>query len=442
MMNRLILNSFGLAVASVALTANAQNTAVQPASSPSATSNNSFDIGIRADCTHDFSKEPGTAQNCLSLTGARLKVFHQANAEVNAQVEVDPYSTPKSSYRNAPSGGLRPEPLNGDFISGYRLLWLPRPQLEVSIESYDGTTRLPSTSGLAMANLHNDTGWRQSAATLTYNLSLLSDMQVKFVIGNGEGEYRANVDPQQFFGFRTSAEVVKGVRLILGVSVDGNDVGSDEYSYQINQYEQECGIDASKFKDRRGASTQRLAAAVELDGSLERAKDLLLGFGYQRSVVSDLNKKALARPTRDEVNTCSKYEATTIFVEDESADAVNTVQRILFNLNGRYRITKSIFAAVDYSLLKIDTGSVQAFSACDSYEGGVCVATGNSFNNLSINSYTFGAGLDLASGLELTLEMYKSSYDKKYAKSFYDAPDGKVSDTQEFFNARISYNWR
>lgn len=443
MMKKLPVSALILSLLLVSTTSKAQTPIPPSVHSPAPEgSTNNFDIGIRTDCTHDFSKETGMAQNCLSLTGARLRVFHQANAEVNAQVEVDPYSTPKSSYRNAPSVGLRPEPLNGDFISGYRLVWLPRPHLEVSIESYDGTTRLPSVSGLALANLHNDTGWRQTAATLTYNLALLSDMQVKFVVGNGEGEYRANADPQQYFGFRSSAEVVKGVRLILGVSVDGNDTGSDEYTHQIKQYEQDCGIDASKFKDPRGASTQRLAAAVELDGSLERAKDLRLGFGYQRSAVSDLNKKALARPTKDELNTCRKYEATTIFVEDESTDAVNTVQRILFNLNGRYRITKSIFAAVDYSLLKIDTGSVQAFSACNSYEGGVCVATGNSFNNLSINSYTFGAGLDLAPGLEFILEMYKSSYDKKYAKTFYDAPDGKVADTQEFFNARVSYNWR
>ncbi len=442
-MNKIIVSFLGLSVSFVATFAEAQEPNVAtPASQAAPASSNSFDLGIRGDCTHDFSKDQGETQNCLSLTSARLRVLHQANSEVSAQVDVDPYSTPKSSYRNAPSGGLRPEPLNGDFVSGYRLVWLPRPHLEVSIESYDGTTKLPSVSGLALANLHNDTGWRQSAATLTYNLSLLSDMQVKFVVGNGEGEYRANVDPQQYFGFRTSAEVVKGVRLILGVSVDGNDVGSDEYEYQINQYEQDCGIDASQFKDRRGASTQRLAAAVELDGSLERAKDLLLGIGYQRSVVSDLNKKSLSRPTKNDLNSCRKYEASTVFVEDESAKAVNTIQRILFNVNGRYRITKSIFAAVDYSLLKIDTGSVEIFTSCNSYENGVCVAAGNSFNNMSINSYTFGAGLDLAPGLEFTIEMYKSSYDKKYAKSFYDAPDGKVADTQEFFNARVSYNWR
>jgi hypothetical protein len=442
-MNRIILCIFGLPIFLIGSLAKGADPVPVTPENPVNTvpSADRFDLGIRGDCTHDFSKDQGETQNCLSLTSARLRVFHQASTEVSAQVEVDPYSTPKSSYRNAPSSELRPEPLNGDFISGYRLVWLPRPHLEVSIESYDGTTRLPSVSGLALANLHNDTGWRQSAATLTYNLSLLSDMQVKFVVGNGEGEYRANVDPQQYFGFRTSAEIVKGVRLILGVSVDGNDVGSDEYSYQMSQFEANCGIDTNQFSDRRGASTQRIAAAIELDGSLERAKDLLLSVGYQRSVVSDLNKKSLSRPTKNELNTCRKYEATSLFVEDESADAVNTVQRILFNLNGRYRLTNSIFAAIDYSLLKLDTGSVEVFSACNSYENGVCVSTGKSFNNLSINSYTFGAGLNLAPGLEFTVEMYKSSYDKKYAKSFYDAPDGKVADTQEYFNARVSYNW-
>jgi len=411
-------------------------------SEPSGLSNNSFDLGIRVDCTHDFGSDRGETQNCLSLTGARLRVLHHASSEVSARVDVDPYSTPKSSYRDAPSGGNRPEPLNGDFISGYRLLWVPRPHLEVTIESFDGSTRLPSVSGLALANLHNDTGWRQTAATLTYNLALLSDMQVKFVVGNGEGEYRANVDPQQYFGFRTSAEILKGVRLILGVSVDGNDVGSDEYDYQIGQYELDCGIDVNQFTDQRGASTQRLAAAIELDGSLERAKDLLLGVGYQRSVVSDLNKKSQSRPTKDQLNTCRKYDATVVFVEDDSGEGVNTVQRTLFNLNGRYKITSSIFAAIDYSLLKIDTGSVDLFSVCNSYEAGVCVSTGNSFNTMAINSYSIGAGLALSPGLEFALEMYKSSFDKKYAKSFYDATDGKVADTQEFFNARVSYNWR
>lgn len=418
-------------------------TAVFLSGSGLAQEKNTFDIGLRADCTHDFSRGKGETQDCLSLTGARLGLRHEASDRVSAQIGLDPYSTPKNSFVAAPKLSNRPEPLNGDFVSDYRLLWLPRPHLEVSLESFRGSTRLPSVSGLALANLHNDTGWRQSAATITYNLSVLSDMQVKFVVGNGEGEYRANSDPQQYFGFRTVAQVVPGVKVLLGVSVDGNDRGSDEYDFQSSSYQSDCGVDSNLYKVSRGASTQRIAAGLELDGTMERAKDLMLGLGYQRSVLSDLDKKVQSRPGKNELANCRRIDPTTVFVEDETGNAVNTVQRTLFNLNGRYRFAESYFAAVDYSLLKIDTGSVELFETCNGYEGGRCIIpSGENFNHMTINTYTFGAGSQLAPGLELILEMYKSSYDKKYTQAFYDAPDGKTADTQEFFNARISYNWK
>lgn len=404
---------------------------------------NTFSIGMRADCTHDFNRGKGESQDCLSLTGARIGFKHEANEQVSAQVGLDPYSTPKNSFSAAPRLPGRPEPLNGDFVSDYRLLWLPRPHLEVSLESFRGSTRLPSVSGLALANLHNDTGWRQSAATITYNLSVLSDMQVKFAVGNGEGEYRANSDPQQYFGFRTVAQVVPGLKVLLGVSVDGNDIGSDEYDFQRDDYQSGCGIDSNLYNSSRGASTQRIAAGVELDGTMARAKDLMVGLGYQRSVMSDLDKKVQSRPGKAELANCRRIDPTTVFVEDETGNAVNTVQRTLFNLNGRYRFAQTYFAAVDYSLLQVDTGSVELFDTCNGYEGGRCIIPGGeSFNHMTINTYTFGAGSELAPGLELILEMYKSSYDKKYTLAFYEAPDGKTSDTQEFFNARISYNWK
>lgn len=229
---------------------------------------------------------------------------------------------------------------------------------------------------------------------------------------------------------------------MLGVSVDGNDIGSDEYTYEQERREEDCGIAANQYAATRGYSTQRLAAAVELDG-LERAKDLLLGIGYQRSVLSDLDKGVQSHASRTELGGCRRIDPTTVFVEDESAEAVNTVQRTLFNLNGRYRLTKTFFAAFDFSLLKFDTGSVDLFTTCKSYENGQCLTNdGESFNHMTINTYTVGAGMALADQLDLTFEMYKSSYDKKYAQFFYDSPDGKTSDTQEFFNARISYNWR
>lgn len=404
---------------------------------------NQFEIGVRADCAHDFNRGKGETQDCVSLTGARLGIIHHASDRVSAQVGLDPYSTPKNSYVNAPRIYGRPDALNGDFISDYKLLWLPRPHLEVSLESFRGSTVLPSVSGLALANLHNDTGWRQTAATITYNLSVLSNLQVKFAVGNGEGEYRANVDPQQYFGFRTTAELIKGLSLVLGVSVDGNDVGSDEYDYDRTEFQSDCGIDSNLYRVSRGASTQRIAAGIEMDGTLERAKNLMIGLGYQRSVMSDLDKEAQSRPGKTELAGCRLIDPTTVFVEDETGDQVNTVQRTLVNLNARYSFAQSYFAAVDYSLLTIDSGNVKLFDTCNTYEGGRCTATsGDSFSDMTINTYTFGAGLELSPGLELIFEMYKSSYDKKYALAFYDAPDGKTSDTQEFFNARISYNWK
>lgn len=399
-------------------------------------------LAVRVDCLHDFNIDKGSSQDCLKLTGLRLSILHRQSNELRGRFRLDPFSTPASSRAETPlrSGLPPPEATPLGIIDDYGLIWSPRPNLEVAIESYDGSAKVPSMSGLSLANSLTDNGWKQTALTVTYNLSTLTDMKVTFAAGNGEGENGRNLDPQQYFGFAVDASIFKGVHAGFGVSLDGNSAGSDESTYLTTRYAERCGYDQTGVKPRIGHSTQRMAAGVGLDGTLVAAPGLRAGLGWQRNVLSDLDKDALGGASLEDLSRCARLDPGTVFV-DGTADTVNTVQRTTYVINASYRIFDRYFVAADYTTRNIDAGSVELFQLCDGYTGTTCAAPGSRENTLSQDAFTFGGGIELADGLRLTLEYFKTSYDKKYTQVFYDARDGKASEDREVFNARVSANW-
>lgn len=416
-----------------------------PPAVPDAKSQPSSSLGARFDCLHDFNRDKGSSQDCLTITGLRIGIRHQASPTVVGTLQVDPFATPMGGRENSPRRSRLPgrESTELGIIDNYAVTWSPRPNLELAAESYDGAAKIRSISGLAMSNSLSLNGWKQSAMTVTYNLSALPDMRVKFAVGNGEGEDTKNLDPQQYFGFEAGATVVRGVKFYLGVSLDGNSAGSNEAKFLSDRYQSECNI-VAPTDSKLGHSTQRLAAGLALDGSLPGVEGLKAAVGWQRNVLSDIDKKRSSVPSVTQLKgaTCG-IEPDGFFVEASDDAAVNTVQQTTYDVSLLYKFLTSYFVAADYTTRRIDTGSVEAFFLCDSYSNGSCTTfSSEALNKMSQDAFTFGAGMILAPDLTLTVEYHESKYDNKYAQIYYAAPDGKTSDALELFNARLSYNWQ
>lgn len=405
-------------------------------------------IGLRLDCLHDFNRDKGSTQSCLTITGLRINLTHRMNPATIAHVRLDPFATPVGGRSDTPDreGLPGPEDTELGIVDDYGVTWTPRPNLEIAAGTYDGATKIPAASGLSLANSFALTGWKQTALTVRYNLQALPDMHVTFAVGNGEGEDGRNLDPQQYFGFEAGASPVKGVAISLGVSMDGNSTGSAETSFARERYKSDCGIDLTGASDKLGYSTQRLAAGVALDGTLSGVENLKAALGWQRTVMSDLDKGRRSAPTAEDLDGATpgcRFDTDAPFVESSDPSAVNTVQMTTYGVSLSYRILASYFVGLDYTTRNIDTGSADVFRTCDTYDGGVCtVASTTGSNKLSQTAMTVGAGMDLAADLRLTFEYHESSYDNEYALAYYAAPDGKTSDTRELFNFRVAYNWQ
>ncbi len=400
-------------------------------------------VGLRLDCLHGFNTDKGASQECITLTGLRFEARETLPPALSGRIRLDPFGTPVASKENTPLRDGLPSVRDTPFllVDDYALIWTPRPNLEVGIESYGGAAKIPSQSGLALASRFADTGWKQTALTVGYHLTALSDMRVKLAAGNGEGESGQNLDPQQFFGFGVDADVIAGLALVFGASFDGNSAGSDAATYQREQLAADCGVVSPAPK--LGHSTQRLAAGLRLDGTMKGFEGLSVGLGWQRNVFSDLDKKKASTPPLTDYAKCPQLDLDTFFVEDPKGEAVNTVQRTTYGVSARYRLLERYFVGGDFTSRRIDTGSVDTFSLCNAYQNSVCVTPESSGKNqLEQTAYTLGGGMDLEAGLVLTIEYHKTSFDKRYAQAFFRDRRGKTSDSDETFDARIAYNWK
>jgi hypothetical protein len=404
---------------------------LMPTGAPAVTS-----LGVRVDCLHNFNLDKGAAQECFKLTGLRLTVQQTFSPQVTARLRLDPFARPDASRADTPVRDADDEPgaTALELVDDYALVWSPRPNLDVAVESYAGAAKVPSVSGLALANGFADTGWKQTALTVTYNLSTFTDMRVKFAAGNGEGETFRNLDPQQFAGFEVDASIIKGLRAQLGASLDGNNVGSETWNDTLDRYAAaDCYTpDPDSEPAKLGYSMQRIAAGLMLDGTMPGTEGLRAGLGWQRNVASDLDKKRAFGPSEADLAKCPKLDLDQVFVEDTSGGGANSVQRTTIGANVQYRLFERYFVGLDYTTRRIDTGSVKLFK----------MDSGESFNHLSQSAYTVGGGMDLSQGLVLTLEYATADLDRKYTQVYYPDRNGKTSDSIEYFNARLAYNWR
>ena len=411
-------------------------------------------VGLRLDCLHDFNADKGSKQRCLTLSGLRLDYSQKLSEETRTHIRFDPFGTPAKSYADSPLRDDLPSIQNTKLlvIDDYAFIWSPRPNLDLAIEEYAGATSIPNMSGLAPPFPLIDNGWSQTAITVTYNLSTFEKLTVKFAGGNGEGENAENLDPQQFFAIDLGINFITGFFANLGVSFDGNNVGSRSYEWELENYQKDFNLDAEgkKFGDV-GYTAQRVAFSLGLDGKLPVARGLRLALGWHRSTMRDLNKKTNSTFSVEELqNNCKNIDGTpgnckslrvgSVFVEDPTGETFNTIEHQVWAFNGSYRILDRYFVGFNYEVKHIDTG-LSLFQVCDMWNDSVCVVVGEARRRILQTAVGIGGGVSLTDALVLSLEYDAITYDKLYKQAFYKARDGRVSKDWDAVNIRVAYNW-
>lgn len=397
-----------------------------------ADSTTTTNLGLRFDCTHHFNRNKGAKQDCISVSGLRLSVLEKPDEKVSALLVVDPFATTAVHYDAAPTRSTSPQvqdtPLS--FIDYYSLTWYARPNINVSIEDFRGSTNLPRVSGLTFEGSLEDTPWEQTAISLNYGIPVLKDLNIKVSLGNGEGENNGNVDAQQFVGLRLGIGIMEGLQLSLATSFDGNNMGSGAYELTYAP-----GF-TTTTPPNLAFQTQRYLASLELDGKSFGTQGLRLAAGWQRTSLTDLDKKTDAVPAGLIVS-----DPGVLLVEDPTKLKTNTVTKDVVLFGAYYKILATYFVGLNYQLRMIDAGDVEAFERCTAIGTITCTQAGTKDSQLNQTALGFGAGMDLHKNLVLTVEYYRQSYDDLYAVFHYVDPSGKASETLELFNARIAYRW-
>ena len=133
-----------------------------------------------------------------------------------------------------------------------------------------------------------------------------------------------------------------------------------------------------------------------------------------------------------------------LFVETAPGQEPNTVKKSVYGLGLALTFLDDYMIAGSYSTRIIDTDRVKLFESCAAYAGGTCLTPSEqrkSYNRLSEDAITFGAGFRPAANLNLTLEYSRLNYDRKYAKVFFSDQNDKTSSMRELVNARLTYDW-
>lgn len=399
-------------------------------------------VGIIVDCLHDFNLAAGDAQNCLTLSGLRLELEERFHSELKARISLNPFATLNSRYDNAPI--YRDKPYLSEYtrlgpISDYQIVWSPRKNLELALELYSGASYFPNSSKLSLGSSLADSGWKQSAVSVTYLLSMLEGVMVKFVGGNGEGEIGQNVDPQQYFGFEIHGEIIGGLEFHGGFSLDGNHVGSAARAWKQEQMKTRCnGLEWGE--QSVGFTTRRMSAAIETNGRLPFAQGLKMGLGWQKSIFSDLDKDKASAPSFSDLEQCNSLDPDYLFLEDPVNSVANNMDYTVLGLSASYMILDSYFLGFDYEKRTIST-DLEYFQVCERYEGAVCLNPSSARDKLEQLAYSVGMGLKLSEGLIFSLAYNTSSFAHLYKKFYYEDPKGNGTDKREVFNARIAYNW-
>ena len=402
-------------------------------------------LSLRFDCLHNFNVDKGSTQECIRISGLRMAFKDQLSPHAYARLSIDPFQTPASAKMYTP---LRSQlPTSRDtalwIVDDYALTWVPRPQVEVAIQSYNGATLTSSVSGLPTANSLSDGGWRQTALTVAYNLKVPTPVRITLSGGDGEGQTVTNGSPQQYFGLQAEAVLLPGMKLSGGLSLNGNDAGSEETAFLLKRYAATCGTAIPTVAPRQGHSARRYAVGLVVDGGIAGIDGLQVGLNWQRNLISDLGRQHLGYPTLAELqqNADCVLDADTFFPEQDGQ--LNGVRRTVYDFGFKYRMFGSYFVAADVTSRQLSTGGVQAFLVCGSFDGHRCNSpTGERRSQLSQSAFSLGTGVDLVNGLALTFEYFNSSFDKAYAQAYYEGQNGKATRELEVFNARLAYRWQ
>lgn len=390
-------------------------------------------IHAQIDCASRIDAAQGSTQACLSITSLALRFEEELGNGLSAELQLDPFGTPYAPMRLRPRLGDVLIPSNQDtplgLIDHYALRWQFRKNLSLSIEQVNGATMLPNSSGLALAARFQDSGWNQTALTALYHLPPFQGVDVRIMIGNGEGENGHNLNPQQFGGLEIEAFLLEGLFLKLGMTYDGNNVGSQQFQWVYGE-----------SPSSQGFATQRQVAVIGLNGERPGLRGLKFSIGWQKTAVSDLDKENSVLPSEQPFSEEQTFDVNNLLVE--SPDAAVHIHRTVKNISMSYRILAEYFVGLDYETRTINTDIVNAFQLCGRIAGGECLDPEDSRNELHQTSFTVGAGKDLVDeNLRFSLEYNSSSYHKLYRFFNYRGDNQQKTRSMETINARISYNW-
>jgi len=403
---------------------------------------NRTEISANVDCQHNFNIDKGNTQKCFSVSKLRLSHYHHLGTKVKGIISLNPFAKPDHSEDKYTIDSALPNSSTGKFglIDYYAIIWTPKANLDLALEEYGGGALIPDMSGLSLASKFDSAGWGQTALSATYHLPAGDGIDVKFVLGNGEGENGENLDPQQYFGFELNAQFIKGVEVNIGASIDGNSIGSDRRTW-LNSVYSKCDPSILASDVDTGFSTRRFAAGAALNGDLPSARGLKFGIGWQKVTFSDLNKKKNSVPTVTELAGCDSLEIADLFLEDATNETANTVIHSVFGVNGGYRILDTYVLGFDYQTRTVETGVVSFFGPCESFVGQSCEGRKDLQNTISQVAITYGITYEISRDLALIAEYHTREFDQEYNKFRYETANEELSSRIEIFNGRIAYRW-
>jgi hypothetical protein len=401
-------------------------------------------LAMRFDCMHDFNASSGAAQNCISISGLRLTLSEQAAPNLRASLRLDPFSTPRPSRAESP---LRTQlPSTSDTALGivdqFKVVWTARPSLDLAIQSFDGAALPQTVSGLALGNQFMDAGWKQTALTLDYTLNVPMPLNVMLVAGNGEGQTLRAVTPQQYFGLQARMTIERYISLMLGVSANGNDAGSEESIYARKRVQADCSLTVNNGSSPHGHSTRRMAVGVVADGGIVGLDGFKVGLAWQGNTTKDLAINMSGDPTVSQLEQ-SRCQLDPDLVFIQQSGVLGSWRRTIVDASLKYRFSSGFFLAADYTTRRLSTNGSGTFKVCESDVDNQCLgqATGGQ-NQLNQAAWTAGVGATLAPDLQLTLEYYTASYDENYAHFYYAGANGRADKDFSLFNARLAYRWQ
>lgn len=391
-------------------------------------------LGATFDCTHNFNRNKGSTQGCVDISSINLALRQSLSPQVSALVILDPFGTPVKNRAHLPHLTDQESPgRDGTFkyaLDFFRFNWRFRPSLDLRLEQFSGTASLPSTSGLAMASSMQGAPWDQLALVAEYHLPPLDGIAVTLALGNGEGERLHNMDPQQYGGIGILAGIMPGFKIKLGLSYDGNNYGSESFEWLVGS--------VSAEEPKLGFSTQRMVAALILDGNHPQARGLKGALGFQKTTKNDLSKNQHTLTPDFYASTSRRIDLNDLYVESPD-DRAETLTHAVVAANFSFLVLAKYFVAFDYESRTSELSSMQFFIECVDPADPACQQVASQSNKIRQTSYTAGGGLLLSDGLRFSIEYASGSYDRLYKDFNFREGSERISKTRELIQARLTF---